>query len=106
MHKVLRQNTSLITRDVGNVKTMAPMVMLRLHFPQTAAPPGLCIAQVSGRMAVGPCPLLRQNFSSEWWETPAVLLLPFSSCCFQPPSDCSSLLGGDYDIHFILLLNC
>ena len=89
------------------MKTMAPTEMLRLHFPQMAALPGLCIVQVSGRRrrAVGPFPLLWQNPSSKLWQTPAVLLPLFSSRCFQPPSDCSGLLGGDYDLHFTLLLN-
>lgn len=67
------------------MKTTASIVMLKLHFPQTTALPDLCIVQVSGkrRRAMGPCPLLWQNPSSELWQTPAVLLPPFSPCAFS-----------------------
>jgi len=50
-------------RDRGNMKTMAPIAMLQLHFPQAAALPGPCTVQGSGRRrrAVGPCLLLWQK---------------------------------------------
>lgn len=76
MHKILGQNTSLIIRDGGNMKTMAPIMVLRLHFRQISALPVLCVVQVSGRRrrAMGPWPPLWHNPSSELWQTPAVLL--------------------------------
>lgn len=53
MHRILGQNTSLVIRDEGNVKTLSAIVMFRLCFPQTAALCGLCIVWVKGRRAVG-----------------------------------------------------